>query len=310
MAGKAALSLLSRKRLIPSMKLRYVFVVLLLSAALPACSPGSSDSSGALEILATTSIIGDVVLNVGGEHIDLSVLLPPGKDPHAFAPSPQDIVAITEAELVFANGLDLEVSLAGFLEGRSEPVKVVFLSEDFDAEDSGDPHVWMDPENVFSWVDAIAFELSILDAANASSYQANAEAYKVQLTELDAWARTQIAVLDPSQRILLTDHQILTQFAAAYGFEVLGSLFPGGSSLSEPSASELAELENTIQKYNLPVLFLASPEGIELATQIGTDTGIRIVPIYVESLSDPAGPAASYLEMMRYDVNAIVNALK
>ncbi len=173
-----------------------------------------------------------------------------------------------------------------------------------------DPHAWMDPQNVKIWADNIAAALSTADPANAADYQANAEAYKAELDALDSWAVEQLAGIGHDRRLLVTDHETLGYFAARYDFEVIGALIPSLSTLSEPSAGELAALQTAIADYDIDVIFIGFSITPSLAQRVAADTGVQLVTLYTEALSAADGPAASYLDMMRYNVSAIAEALK
>jgi manganese/iron transport system substrate-binding protein len=280
-------------------------------------------SAAALRIVCTTTIVGDVVARIAGERNELTVLLPVNADPHAFEPTPRDLVAIARADIVFLNGAGLEGNLDPFLENGSG--LVVALSDSLDllrldasdhenseheaGPDGVDPHVWFDPTYVGAWVDIIADALSEQDPDRASEYRVRADAYQSELAELDAWIEDQLSGLPEERRRLVTDHAVFGYFAARYGFEQVGTVFPGLSSLSEPSARDLASLEEAIVALGVPVLFVGTTVNRSLAEQVAADTGTRIVTLYTGSLSEPGGPAGGYLELMRYDVTAIVEGL-
>jgi manganese/iron transport system substrate-binding protein len=314
-----------RRLYLPSYEKLFNALAILLMIALPACSSAQGQTGGGrLKVVATTTIIGDVASQVGGDLIDLTVLLPVDSDPHSYDPSPQDAAAVTQADLIFANGLGLETFLDSLLQNTGQGAKLVTVSEGIhllalqdghEAPAQGsqgqvDPHVWFDPNNVSVWVDNIAAALGQLDAANQSVYTRNAEAYKGQLKDLDAWIRDQVAQVPEGKRVLASDHTSLGYFAARYGFDQVGAIFPGLSTLSEPSAQELAALEEAIRRYDVPAIFVGTTVNTRTAQRVAQDTGAHIVPLYTGSLSQPDGPAGNYLEFMRYDVNAIVGALK
>lgn len=173
-----------------------------------------------------------------------------------------------------------------------------------------DPHVWWNPANIQVWVDNIAAALSAADPANAAAYQANAEAYKAELAALDGWIAEQVDGVPTANRQLVVDHQSLNYFAAAYGFESVGALVSSFSTLSEASAGELAELEHAMEHLGVRAIFVGNSANPALAERVSADTGVQVVPLYIETLSTAEGPAATYLEMMRYNVSAIVEALK
>ncbi len=286
----------------------------LVLALIVACSW----SAASLRIVCTTTIVGDVVARIAGERNELTVLLPVNADPHAFEPTPQDLVAIARADVVFLNGAGLEGNLDPILENASG--LVVALSDDLDllrldaseheeGHDGADPHVWFDPTYVGAWVDLIADTLSDQDPGGESEYRARADAYRSELAELDEWIEDQLSGLPEERRRLVTDHAVFGYFAARYGFEQVGTVFPGLSSLSQPSARDLASLEEAIVALGVPVLFVGTTVNRSLAEQIAADTRTRIVTLYTGSLSEPGGPAGGYFELMRYDVTAIVEGL-
>lgn len=300
--------------------------IIVLIGLLAACSTTPPDAqSGKLKVVATTNIVGDVVAQIGGEAIDLTVMLPLGADPHGFQPTPQDLVRIAEADIIFINGLGLETFLAEMVESTATDAEVVEVSmgigaiaaeehhdeEEGEEEEHGefDPHVWMDVTNVMIWTDNTAAALSARDPENAATYAANAAAYRDELDALDAWIMEQVGQLTEEQRVLVTDHDSFAYFAQRYGFTIVGAVFPSVTTLAEPSAQELAELEEAIAAFNVPAIFVETTVSPRLAEQVAADTGIQVITLYGGSLSAADGPAATYLDMMRYDVMVIVEAL-
>ncbi len=295
----------------------------MLLSACASSVPGTS-SSNKLRVIATTSILGEVVSNVAGEAVDLTVLLPPGADPHSYEPTPQEMAAVAQADLLFTNGLGLEIFLERTIQNAAGNAMVVAVSEGVDplqpAQDKGqddpshqtegDPHVWMDPNNVVVWVENIAAALSELDPVNAPAYQANAASYQATLLELDAWVRQQVESIPPENRELVTDHLMFAYYARRYGLSQVGAVVPTISSIAEPSAQEVAALEDAIRSLDVRAIFFDSTVNPALARRIAEDTQVQLVQVYTGSLSEPAGPASTYLEMMRYNTNAIVQALK
>lgn len=326
--------------------------VMMLTAFVWVGAPSSSD--GKLNVVATTSIVGDVVAQVGGDLIELSVLLPVGADPHSFEPTPQDIAKVADADVVFANGAGLEEFLDNLIESAGASEKVVHVSEgvdflmfegedhdhegeehegeehDHEGEDhdhegeehhhdpegegheheGADPHTWLDPNNVLVWVHNIEHELSELDSDNAAAYAANAEEYEAELEALDAWIVEQVGQLPEENRKLVTDHTLFSYFAAAYGFEQIGALIPGYSTLAEPTAKELAVIEDAIRELDVKAVFVGNTVNPALSERVAEDTGVQLVFVYTGSLSEAGGEADSYLAYMRYNTSAFVDALK
>jgi manganese/iron transport system substrate-binding protein len=296
---------------------------------MPSLSPAALGEGEKLQVVATTSIVADVVRNVGGDGIDLTTLLPFGTDPHTFEPTPQDVAAVTDADVVFINGAGLEVFLEPLLESAGEHVTVVPVSygiallqledarenqeeagDGHNSRDGADPHTWFDPHNVIVWTHNIAHALSALDPDHAAAHAANGSAYEEKLQELDAWIREQLAQVPEKNRKLVTDHATFRYFAQQYGFQQLGAVFPGYSTLTEPSAQDLAELEDAIREFDVRAVFVGLTVNPDLAERVADDTGIQLVFLYTGSLSEPGGPADEYLSFMRYNVSAITEALR
>lgn len=278
--------------------------------------PADLGAGEALQVIATTSLVGDVVGAVGGDGVELTVLLPIGVDPHAYSATPQDLRQVQDAHVVFVNGLGLEGPLLSDLEAAAPGTPVVSLSRGIEtrgrtgsAEGGIDPHVWFDPHRVAVWAQNAANALSDLDPNKADTYQERAADYIEELEELDAWIQDQIASVPAADRQLVTDHLVFGYFAERYGFEMVGAVIPAYSSLAEPSAHSLAELEGLIAERQVKAVFVGISANPALSERISQDLGVRLVPLYVESLSEPGGPAASYLEFMRFDVERIVEAL-
>lgn len=305
----------------------FALLLLVLAAALVACGQAGPAPmrGGRLQVVATTTIVGDVAKEIGGDAIELKVLLPPGVDPHAFEPTPQDVARLAGARVILANGAGLEGFLQSLLANAGGQTEIVHVSDGIalrrmqggHEEGSGaaaggeaDPHVWTDPNNVVVWTRNIEAALVRLDGANAARYQANAEAYRAKLRDLDAWVRAQVAQIPEANRRLVVDHEAFGYFADRYGFQQVGAVIPGFSTLAEPSAQELAALETAIRQQGVKAVFVGTTVNPKLARRVAADTGIRLVPLYTGSLTGPGGEAPSYLDYVRRNVAAIVKALK
>jgi manganese/iron transport system substrate-binding protein len=279
-----------------------------------------------LRVVATTSIVGDIVRQVGGDRIDLITLMGVGIDPHTYVATPSDTAAVHDAHLLFLSGAGLEEGLSRILQSASGTGVEVQLSDglqllpalqangaqqpDRGAQaDEVDPHTWFDVQNVIHWVQSIRGTLSALDPANGALYQANAAAYTQELEALDAWILGQVASIPQDRRKLVTNHVAFGYFAHRYGFEQVGAIYPLSPS-SEPSAQDLAALEAVIAEYGVPVVFTESTVSPKLADQVARDMGVKLVRLYTGSLGGPGSGAESYIDMMRYDVQAIVAGLR
>jgi ABC-type Zn uptake system ZnuABC Zn-binding protein ZnuA len=294
-------------------------------------SPVELAEGETLQVVATTNIVADVVLNIGGAEIELTTLLPVNADPHAFEPTPQDLKAVSNAHVIFINGLGLETFLEETLKNAGSGVPVISLSEGLDVltfgeglqhqdavseaseedHDHGafDPHVWFDPTNVIAWAERVADTLTILDPGNSLLYETNAEAYRKQLQDLDEWIFTRTSSIPVENRKLVTDHRVFDYFARRYGFDVVGAVVPVYSSAAEPSAQEIAALQLKVQELGVKALFVGMTVNPKVVRAVVEDTGIEMIPLYTGSLSDPQGPAGSYIDFMKFNVNSIVDAL-
>jgi ABC-type Zn uptake system ZnuABC Zn-binding protein ZnuA len=296
--------------------LRFAQLICLpVALLLAACSSPAGPDANKLVVVASSQVVGDVVSVIGANRIDVTFLIPAGTDPHAYEPAPQDAVRLAEADIIFVNGFGLEQNLEPLFPDfqsklviASDGIQPLTLVEEGEA--GPDPHVWMNPQNVAIWADNIAQALSAADPPNAASYQQNADAYKDQLQDLDSWAQDQINQISVGDRILVTDHESLGYFADHYDFEIIGSIIPSYSTQSEPSAGELADLETAIQSFGVKAIFVGKSLNPDLAARVAQDTGVQLAPIYTESFSEQNGPAATYLEMMRFDIETIVTALR
>lgn len=298
-----------------------------LVLGLAGCTAAPAREHARPQVVATTTIVGDVVRQVGGDAIDLTVLLPAGADPHSFQPTPKDAARLADADLIFINGLGLEGFMERMVQGSGDSARIVALSdgvatlanshEHEDGRPAGeaghqelDPHVWMDPGNVQVWTRNIAAALSAFDPANAALYQANAQRTDQTLQALDAWAEEQIAQIPPAHRRMAVDHQVFGYFARRYGLEIAGTVVPGSSAMGAPSAQALAALEDAIGRLGVRAVFVGNTVNPSMAEQVARDTGIPLVFLYTDSLSAPDGAAPTYEALMRYNVNAIVEALR
>jgi ABC-type Zn uptake system ZnuABC Zn-binding protein ZnuA len=309
-------------------RLKLCVILVILVLLFSSCAQNQSSVKG-IKVVATTTLVGDVVKQVGGDQISLTVLLPVGADPHTYEPRPQDAAAISNAHLIFINGLELEHSLEPILQNNSKsqiievsagvnvlpfsgelPVSSPQNSATADVHALGDPHTWMDPNNVIIWVHNIEKGLSAADPANKDLYAKNAFDYILKLQSLDQWIRSEVSLVPVQNRKLVTDHMTFGYFSKAYGFEQAGLVIASLSSSAAPSAQELASLEKTISDQHITSLFVDSTVNTVMADQISRDTGIKVVKIYSGSLGGPGSGAENYLDFMRVDVTAIVTALK
>lgn len=294
-----------------------VSTALVLGAMILAGCGGGTASAGGMNVVATTTIIGDVVRNVVGDAGTVDVILPLGADPHDYQASSQQVAALARADLVVANGLLLEEGLGDVLEslagdganilelaGRLDP-----LPFGGDQANQGDPHVWFDPLRMAEAVRLIATELTAIDGGAA--WSTRAEAYAAELVGADEQIEAILSVIPAERRLLVTNHDSLGYFAARYGFEVLGTVFPGGSTLSDPSSAELAALVGIIEREQVTAIFAETTEASALAEAVAAETGIdlTVVDLYTGSLGGAGSGADTLIGMLVTNAERIAAAL-
>ena len=298
--------------------------------------PAAELNEGRLRVVATTSIIGDVVIQVGGKAIDLTVLIGPGQDAHSYQPAARDLTAVANAHVIFINGWNLEEGLVDALETIGENVAIVPISaniepltfgedehdeegkeseeEDEHGHSGADPHVWFNIHNVEQWVENVEHVLSELDPANADTYQANAASYATALAELEAYTTAQLNSIPEENRLLVTNHDSFSYFAEAYGFTVLGTVIPSISTVAEPSASDLVDLITEMEAHNVCTLFTETTVNDELAQTVASELNgcemVQVLKLYTEAVGSDDSDVDSYISLFRANVDALVAGLK
>jgi ABC-type Zn uptake system ZnuABC Zn-binding protein ZnuA len=291
--------------------IRTSILTILFIGALTSCL-----GSAPPDILTTTTILADIARNVAGDQLVTESLLPFGADPYSYQPAPQDTKKIDQSRVLIVNGAEYERPLEPLLANAGDKKEFVEASTglrlrtDPANDQELDPHLWLDPNNVIVYVDNIREGLTHFNPEGADVYQANASAYITQLQELDAWINGQVAQIPPQRRVLVTNHDSMEYFAERYGFKVVGTIIQGFSSEASPSAEQMADLTDRIKLFEAPAIFLDAADNPALAQQIASETGVKVVTdMHFESLTQGA-PAETYIDMMRYNVTKIVEALK
>lgn len=285
--------------------------IVLLSGALVSCS-----GTEAPEVLATSTILAEAARKVAGDRLSVAALLPVGADPHSYQPTPQDTAKVSKSKVLVVNGAGYELFLEPLLANASGKPTLIEASASLNpvaegtTDQGADPHLWLDPHNMIVYVENIRDGLSQYDPAGTEVYQANANAYIAELEELDAWINGQIAQIPPPRRMLVTNHEALGYFARRYGFTVVGTVIESFSSDASPSAEQMAALVEQIKLFEAPAIFLDASDNPALAQQIAAETGAEVVTdLHLESLTDGA-PAPTYIEMMKHNVNRMIDVLQ
>ncbi len=296
-------------------------ILVLLAAIISGCAGGASPvtTTGSLRVLAVESFLADIAQNIAGDRLSVETLIPLGVDPHAYQPTPQDAAKVSDADVLILNGANLEAFLDPILQNAGGHQQLIIKASDGltplpDASGEnpqGDPHFWLDPTKVVKYAENIRDGLSKADPVGGVVYTTNADKYIGDLQTLDGWITTAVQSVPQARRLLVTNHDTFGYFAARYGFTVVGAIVPSISGGAAPSAQEMAALINTIRTTGTPAIFLEAGTNPQLADQIASETGVKVITgLYMHSLSAPGGPAASYIDMMKYDTGLIVDALK
>ncbi|MDP8908553.1 MAG: zinc ABC transporter substrate-binding protein [Chloroflexota bacterium] len=288
----------------------------------PAATPAAS-----VKVVATFSILGDWVQQVGGDRIELVTLVGAGGDAHTFDPSPDEAAQLAGADLIVEVGAEFEPWLNDLVAAADAPARrvaitdgldLIPLAEDADGHDAeehehaaGDPHVWHDVANAIASVETIRDALSAIDAANAPVYAVNAGRYIEELRALDREIRGQTATLPEERRRLVTSHDTFAYYARAYGFEIVGTALGSVTTeAGEPSAQQFASLVEQIEAAGVPAIFAENVANPDLMQSIADEAGVTLAPpLYTDALSEPSGPAATYIALMRTNTTTIVTAL-
>jgi zinc/manganese transport system substrate-binding protein len=288
---------------------------LALVSMLPACGTDGPQGDDGILVMATTSILADIASNVVGEDGIAESLIPIGGDSHDFAPSSQQLARLGQADLVVANGLNLEESMVDLLDSlRADGVEVIELAPLVDPipwgdEGNGDPHFWNDPIRVGDA--ALALAASLEESDPGGGWLARAEAYADEMSAVDTTIRALVENVPETSRRLVTNHEAFGYFADRYGFELIGVVIPGGSTLAEPSSAELAELVEVMENEGVRVIFAETSQTTTLADAVAAELGadVEVVELFTESLGPPGSDAETLSGMLLSNAEKIASAL-
>lgn len=262
------------------------------------------------------SILGDIVQEVGGEHVKVTSLVGPDGDPHSFEPSPKDSKAINASDVVFVSGLGLEgwidrlVTASGYkghLVTASEGVNSRKMEED--GKQITDPHAWNSMANGVIYATNVMNALIKADPQDADYFRQRGKAYIEQLQKLDSWAKTEFASIPQSKRKVLTSHDAFGYFGQEYHVSFMAPV--GFSTESEASASGVASLIKQIKDEKVKTYFIENQTDPRLVKQIAAASGAQPGgELYPEALSGPQGPATTYVKAFKHNVETIVASMK
>jgi zinc/manganese transport system substrate-binding protein len=293
---------------------RYLLTATAAAAVLAVARPALAQDR--IKVLATFSILGDLVKNVGGDHVDVSTLVGPDSDAHVYAAAPSDAKKVADAKVVITNGLGFEGWMSRLVRasGSKAPVVVatngitVRKAADGQGHSESDPHAWQSVANAKTYVANIRDALVAADPAGREAYEANTQAYLAKLDALDAEVKQAVAAIPAERRRIISTHDAFGYFQQAYGIEFIAP--QGVSTEAEPSARDVARIITQIRQKKVPAVFIENISDPRLMQRIAQETGARVGgKLYSDALTGKSGEAPSYIELMRHNVKQIAAAL-
>lgn len=269
-----------------------------------------------LSVVTSITVLADIVKQVGGDDVEVRSLVGPNGDAHVYEPTPQDAQAVTKANLVVVNGLQLEGWMDRLVSASGTKATIVVATAgvptrkmDEDGQEITDPHAWNSAANGAIYAANIAKALAAADPAHAAAYQANGAKYEAELKALDAWARSEVATIPQAKRKVITSHDAFGYLGAAYGIEFHAPV--GFSTESEASAGDIAKLIDQIKQEHIKAVFIENATDPRLVQQVAKASGAEMGgELYAEALSTEDGPASTYAKMFRYNISLLVAGMK
>lgn len=301
----------------------YPHLLLVLISVLFALSPALASQQPPIRVVATTSIVADLVREIGGDRVRVTALMGPGVDPHLYRASAGDVRLLNEAELIVYNGLFLEGAMDRLLKRLAErrptfavaetvaPERLLaFVGEGF----LFDPHLWLDPSLWQQTIPGLVKKLTKLRPRWAPEFEANGARHRAELLALHGWAQATLAIIPPERRILVTAHDAFSYFAAAFGFEA-SEATQGISTEAEASIADIRAVTELVVSRQIPAIFVETainPRNIKAVQAAARNRGWEVAigaPLFADAMGDPGTPEGTYIGMIRHNVLAIAAAL-
>lgn len=283
---------------------------------------GQTKKHNKLHVVATNSIIGNMVEEVAGDKVDLYTIVPRGTDPHEYEPRPQDVSTTQEADVLFHNGLNLETGGSGWFKkmyqnaGKKNNKEVYSVSTgvvakhltDAGKEDELDPHAWLDIQNGIKYVKNIEKVLIDKDPDNSDAYKKNAQAYITKLTDLDKSAKTKFNDIPENKKVLVTSEGAFKYFSAAYG--VKPAFIWEINTESQGTPEQMKQVLAKIRASEVKSLFLESSVSPKAMEKVSKETGLSIYSkIYTDSLAKKGTDGDTYYSMMKWNLDKIAEGM-
>src|SRR6266498_68814 len=288
------------------------------AATAPTAAPAAPAATGkTVKVVTTMSILADMVKHVGGDRVEAENIIPIGAGPEDYQPTPRDAQKIAGADIVFYNGHGLEEWISDLFKSAAKPDQPqIAVSEDLQAVDvgsedfkEGNPHFWMSAAYGAKYVEKIRDGLIQIDSAGKDTYTMNADAYIKQLMDLNAELKQQAETIPQAECKMVTNHDAFSYFAKEYGFTIVGNIL--GNPEAELSAGDLAKLATAIREQKVKAIFSESQFNPKVAKTLADEAGVQVVAdLYTDTLGDASSGVTSYVDMLRFDMKTIVDALK
>jgi zinc/manganese transport system substrate-binding protein len=295
----------------------------ILAAFVAICALGATGTASAqdkMPVIATFSILGDLVKNVGGDRVEVGTLVGPNSDSHVYSPTPADAKKVAASKVVFINGLGFEGWTTRLVKASGTKAPTVTVTKGIksrkmeEGDDHGhghqvtDPHAWQSVANTKIYVVNIRDGLIAADPAGKSAYEANADAYLAKLDALETEVKDTIGKIPADRRRVITSHDAFGYFSAAYGIEFIAPV--GVSTEAAVSAKDVAKIIAQIRKQKIPAVFMENISDPRMMEQIAKESGAKVGGrLFSDALSDEKGPASTYIEMMRNNIHQLAGAL-
>ncbi|MFK9115500.1 metal ABC transporter solute-binding protein, Zn/Mn family [Peribacillus frigoritolerans] len=281
----------------------------------------SDNGNGKLDVVTTTGMIGDLVENIGGKHVEVTSLMGPGVDPHLYKATQGDVKTLDSADMIFYNGLHLEGKMTDIFEMMSKDKPTIAVTEDFKenqlrkvGEKEHDPHVWFDVKLWIVAAEAVKKELIAKDPDHEAEYRENYEEYVLQLEELDKYVHEEINKVPEDQRVLVTAHDAFGYYGESYGLDVRG--LQGINTLSEYGSKDVTDMRNYLVENEIKAIFIESSvprKAIEAVIQGAGKQGHKVEiggELFSDAMGERGTEEGTYIGMVRHNTDTIVRALK
>ncbi|MCY8935918.1 metal ABC transporter solute-binding protein, Zn/Mn family [Peribacillus frigoritolerans] len=281
----------------------------------------SDNGNGKLDVVTTTGMIGDLVENIGGKHVEVTSLMGPGVDPHLYKATQGDVKTLDSADMIFYNGLHLEGKMTDIFEMMSKDKPTIAVTEDFKENQlrkvgakEHDPHVWFDVKLWIVAAEAVKKELIAKDPDHEAEYRENYEKYVLQLEELDKYVHEEINKVPEDQRVLVTAHDAFGYYGQSYGLDVRG--LQGINTLSEYGSKDVTDMRNYLVENKIKAIFIESSvprKAIEAVIQGAGKQGHKVEiggELFSDAMGERGTEEGTYIGMVRHNTDTIVRALK